>query len=357
MSSSPYKQIAAVCAAVIAVASASLARAGDPARPVEGAARSAQAEAEIELGKRLFFDPRLSGNRTVSCHSCHRLVREQGRPPSGTDNLRVSEGVFGRMGTRNAPTVWNAGKRSVLFWDGRVASLEEQAKGPFVNPLEMNMPNGEAVVDTVEAISAYREALREVYGRERGARTRTSIDEIASAIAAYERTLTTPNAPFDRFRAGEASALSERAKHGWDKFRSFACVACHGAPTFSGSDYFIRFPVYSRTEYETRYELTADVGRFGATGAPVDRNRWRVPSLRNVALTAPYFHNGKVETLDQAVRVMGRVQLNRVLTDEDVRDLVAFLESLTGEAPDEVPPVLPPDPRRDNELARPDDAQ
>lgn len=309
---------------------------------------------KVALGRQLFFDPRLSLDGKVSCHTCHRLI-EGASPADGADGLATSVGVYGRRGGRNAPTVLNSGLRAALFWDGRARSLEEQAVGPLVNPVEMAMPNLEAVVAVVEAIPGYRAAFAEAFASERraGASTgaeagagrgrgaRITIDEIAKALGTYQRTLMTPDSPFDRFLGGDESALSPQARRGWDRFRSLGCLGCHGTATFSSADYYLRMPANPVEDFEYILSFNKDRGRATVTGRGKDLNAWRVPSLRNVAITAPYFHNGLVTTLDQAVRIMARVQLRRVLEDEEVAELVAFLSSLTGQLPEQTPPELP----------------
>jgi cytochrome c peroxidase len=289
---------------------------------------------KVEVGRKLFFDTRLSSTKTVSCNSCHNILNNGKLSPSGTDSLSRSVGVFGAHGSRNAPTVWNAGLRKTLFWDGRARSLEEQATGPIMNPVEMGLLNAEAVERTVQAIPEYVEKFRVVFGHAKtNSPYRVSIDEIAKALAAFERTLMTPDSPFDLFQKGDKTALSEAAQRGWTKFQSHGCIACHAAPTFSNDDYFVRFPLHEAKEYDRRYKLTEDEGRFTVTREFKDRNLWRVPSLQNVAVTGPYFHNGSVETLDEAVRIMAKAQLQKVLPDEDVKEIVEFLKSLTGRSP------------------------
>lgn len=309
-----------------------------------------QTPAKVELGRKLFHDPRLSVTNTVSCNTCHNIIQTREHPrAAGTDGLQFSDGINGLKGGRNAPTVWNSAYRTALFWDGRARSLEEQAKGPIVNPVEMGLPNHEVVVAKLKTIPGYVKEFREVFGT-----NDFTIDHVAKAIAAFERTLLTPNAPFDRYRRGEKTALSETAERGWEKFQKFGCVACHGDVTFAGrepqgSAFFMKFPAIEATpseatnpeDFRVKYKFKDDSGRFQVTRLEKDRNRWRVPSLRNVELTAPYFHNGAVKTLNEAVRVMARVQLGRVLTDDDAADLEAFLKSLTGEQPRQTEPVLP----------------
>lgn len=297
--------------------------------------------AKVNLGKQLFFDARLSIDGTVSCNSCHN-VNDNG---NGTDSRSVSVGVDGQTGGRSAPSVWNAAFLSTQFWDGRAPSLEEQAKGPILNPIEMGMPHKEAAVERIAAIPGYQTQFAEVFG---GAKPVT-YDNIAKAIAAYERTLITPNSPFDRYMRGDKSALSNLAKEGMKEFENLGCVRCHHGPAFAGPlkhtgeasfQYFPAFP----SEYEKEYNLKEDLGRRNNSKIKAGPGLWRVPSLRNVALTAPYFHNGSVPTLRKAVKVMARVQLNREISDEQIERLVAFLESLTGEFTLQVPPKLPESP-------------
>lgn len=291
---------------------------------------------KIALGKMLFFDPRLSSTKKVSCSSCHNI---DGSNPTGTDNKKVSVGVFGFHGDRNSPTVFNSGMRSALFWDGRAATLEQQAKGPILNPLEMGIADAEAAVRNIEKVPTYRKLFRQAFNKKKN--EAITIEEIARALSSFERTLNTPNSPFDRYQNGNQSALNESALRGWQKFQKFACVACHGAPTFSHQDYFIRFPAHEAKEYDKRYAFTKDQGLFNVTKESKDINLWRVPSLRNVAITGPYFHNGSVSTLEEAVKIMGKAQLGKTFSDEDIADLVEFLKSLTGEVPKIKRPTLP----------------
>ncbi len=292
--------------------------------------------AKVMLGKQLFFDPRLSIDGTVSCNSCHDVTG------NGTDSRPVSVGVKGQLGGRSAPTVWNAAFLSAQFWDGRAPSLEEQAKGPILNPIEMGMPHQQAAVERIASIDGYRRQFAEVFGGDQP----VTYDNIAKAIAAYERTLITPNSPFDRYLRGDESALTPRAREGMETFQELGCIRCHRGPNFAGPRmpegevFYQYFPAYP-SEYDEIYRLKEDLGRRNAGDIDAGPGLWRVPSLRNVALTAPYFHNGSVPTLEQAVRVMARAQLNREISSEEVERLVAFLESLTGEFTRQVPPRLP----------------
>ena len=290
---------------------------------------------KIELGKKLYFDPRLSKTGQVSCNSCHNVLG------NGTDNKPVSEGINGLKGNRHAPTVWNAAFLPAQFWDGRAASLEEQAKGPMINPVEMGMESHELVVKKIASIEGYRKEFKKVYGDEKS----INIDNVAKAIAAYERTLITPSSAYDRFLKGDKKALSASATRGMELVKTVGCIACHTGPHFNGptagAPFYMKFPTIPGTEYEKKYELAQDLGRYNVTKNEADKNFWRVSSWRNVELTGPYFHNGKVQTLDEAVRVMAKTQLARDLKDNEVSDIVAFLKSLTGKRPKQTQPKLP----------------
>jgi cytochrome c peroxidase len=304
----------------------------------------------VSLGQQLFNDRRLSADGKVACASCHDIGA------GGDDGRAVAAGIDGLRGTRNAPTVWNAAFLSRLFWDGRAASLEEQAEGPLLNPVEMGMASHGAVEATVRADPAYRRAFQRVFGGE------ATIGRIVSAIGSYERTLISPDTAYDRFVRGETSALTKQQVRGMALFAGLGCRSCHRDPTFSAAGRIrpagVRkpFPIFTDADYVARYDLLADRGastRQGDDGPGL----WRVPSLRNLANTAPYFHNGSVSSLEEAVRVMAATQLNRrpvasaegeapsiiwdpvtrkvtpyrpkVLTAEDIEALAAFLRSLS----------------------------
>jgi len=289
--------------------------------------------AKVELGKQLFFDPRLSIDGTVSCNSCHNVMA------SGTDNRPTSVGVDGQRGGRNAPTVWNAALLTTQFWDGRAATLEDQAKGPPLNPIEMGMPNAQAVVDRLESIPGYKAQFDAIFGE-------VSYDNMAKAIASYERTLITTNSPFDRHMKGDKTAMSDQAIKGMKRFDTIGCSGCHNGVNFAGpalatgTGFFQKFPMFNNPLI-AKYDLAKDKGRFEVTKDDADINTWRVPSLRNIATTAPYFHNGSVNQLDEAVRVMAASQLGKKLSNAEVVEIVAFLESLTGEFPVQTMPRLP----------------
>ncbi len=319
----------------VAAATALAAYAMEPLPPAPHA--PGDTPAKIELGKQLFFDPRISLTGTVSCNSCHNVME------AGEDDRPVAVGVDGKKGGRSAPTVWNAAYLSVQFWDGRAATLEEQAKGPMVNPVEMGMADHAAVLRRIQNMAGYRVAFENVFG----GKEPINIDNVASAIAAYERTLVTPRSAFDRYMGGEKYALSASAQNGMKLAQSIGCVSCHSGPVFAGpaqaagQGFFMKFPTVPGTEYETKYHLADDAGRYTVTHVETDRSMWRVPQWRNIAVTAPYFHNGSVPTLDEAVRVMAKTQLNRDLTPAEVGDLLAFLDGLTGEFPKQTMPRLP----------------
>lgn len=293
--------------------------------------------AKVRLGKQLFFDPRLSIDGTVSCNSCHDVTG------NGTDSRAVSVGVGGQRGTRSAPTIWNATFLSAQFWDGRAPSLEEQAKGPILNPIEMGMPHKDATAARISRIPGYRQQFAAVFGGSDA----VTLQNIAKAIAAYERTLITPNSPFDQYLRGDKTALTPEALAGMQEFQKLGCARCHRGPAFAGpaskpkgEPFYEWFPMFA-SRYDQEYRLKEDLG-YNETKTPRPHTgKWRVPTLRNVALTAPYFHNGSVPTLDIAVRVMAKAQLNREITDHQARILVAFLESLTGEFTVQTPPKLP----------------
>ncbi|MEQ8234002.1 MAG: cytochrome c peroxidase [Gammaproteobacteria bacterium] len=296
--------------------------------------------AKVTLGNALYFDTRLSADGTIACASCH--VPAVG----GDDGRRVSLGVGGAPGTRNAPTVLNAAFFSAQFWDGRAASLEAQALGPMVNPVEMGNLSHAEVTAMLESIAGYRPLFDAAFG----AGTPITIENVAKAIAAFERTLLTPDSPFDRYVNGDTSALTATQIAGMNRFAGIGCTDCHagahfaGPPQPDGTPFLQRFPRYTTSSYVAQYDLLADTGRFQVTGVPSDRHKYKVPSLRNVALTAPYFHNGAVATLPEAVRVIAQVQLDLTLDDDAVAELVAFLEALTGELPAVEPVIVADDP-------------
>jgi cytochrome c peroxidase len=296
---------------------------------------------KVELGQMLYFDPRFSETGTVSCFSCHNVME------GGDDHRPTSIGVHGQKGGRNAPTVWNAAFLSSQFWDGRAASLEDQARGPVTNPVEMGMKDLDSAIDRIRHIPGYRQPFAAAFG----SGDVITIGNAAKAIAAYERTLITPGSAYDRYVAGEKSALTAQQIAGMKRFQEVGCVACHQGPAFAGpvalpngTPFLMKFPLFPGSPYVASYDLAKDQGRFESTGREADRHLWRVPTLRNLTYTAPYMHNGSVKTLPEAVRVMASTQLNQTLSDQEVAEIAAFLDSLTGPFPAQTMPRLPPTP-------------
>lgn len=271
---------------------------------------------KVALGKRLFFDTRLSHDDTIACATCHRF------DSGGSDRQPVSVGIEGRKGGVNAPTVFNSSLNFVQFWDGRAASLEEQAAGPVHNPLEM-ASNWTEVIAKLSRDDSYRQDFKRIYPQ--GMTGETIVD----AIATFERTLLTPNSPFDRYLAGDKEALNPLERSGYQRFLDYGCASCHQGVGLGGN-MFQRFGVMD-SYLKDSAGRQADLGRFNVSGLERDKNVFKVPSLRNVAVTPPYFHDGSAESLDQAVIIMGRYQLGREFSGEDVNALVAFLRTLTGE--------------------------
>jgi len=288
-------------------------------------------DAKVKLGQMLYHDPRLSSTGTVSCSSCHNTML------GGEDNRSVSMGVNGQTGGRSAPTVWNAAFNAVQFWDGRAASLEEQAAGPVTNPIEMGMKSWDDVVARLKSIQGYKEAFANAFGDENS----ISKDNATKAIAAYERTLITPNSPYDRYASGDQSALTPQQVRGMNKAVELGCTGCHSGPAFNGAGTFQRFPINDNAYFAAQYHFKKDKGLAEVTKKSSDEHLWKVSTLRNIALTAPYFHNGSVKTLDKAVQVMGKLQLGKDLSKEEINDIVAFLNGLTGEFPKQEMPALP----------------
>jgi cytochrome c peroxidase len=293
-------------------------------------------EAKVELGKMLYMDPRFSSTGTVSCNSCHNVME------GGEDSRSVSMGVHGKIGGRNAPTVWNSAFHSVQFWDGRAALLEDQAKGPVANPVEMGMSDVEAAMERVRAIPGYRPYFDQAFGVDA-----MTVENAAKAVAAFERTLITPGSPYDRYVKGDKKAMTEQQVRGMNTFAATGCVACHSGAAFNGPEmefgkgFYAKFPTFTDSSYVSKYKLDQDKGRAEVTGSEADANMFRVPTLRNITDTAPYFHNGAVNDLHEAVRIMAKTQLNRDLADADVEDIVAFMTALTGEYPVIIMPRLP----------------
>ncbi|MFZ5877529.1 MAG: cytochrome-c peroxidase [Nitrospirota bacterium] len=278
------------------------------------------------LGKMLYFEPRLSKTNTISCNSCHNLAT------GGVDNLPTSMGHLAQFGPRNSPTVLNAGLQLAQFWDGRAASLEDQAKGPILNPLEMAMPDVEMVLSRIRTIPEYVDLFKQAFPGEKDPIT---YDNIAKAIAAFERTLLTPSR-FDDFLKGKTDALTAVEKQGLSVAIQKGCIACHNGVGAGGA-------MYQKFGIRDRYEYSDDHGRYNVTKNDQDKYFFKVPMWRNVTRTAPYFHDGSIWDLKEAIRIMGRLQLGANLTDDEVDQIAAFLHALEGRIPDEAMrlPVLP----------------
>ena len=274
----------------------------------------------IDLGHMLFFEPKLSRSNIISCNTCHVVGA------AGVDARDVAIGEGARTGPRNSPTVFNAAFLSAQFWDGRAPTLEEQAKGPIQAHVEMDLTPDEAVARLRE--TGYEPFFQAAFPGEDDPLT---FDNVARAIAAFERTLITPGSPFDRYLEGDTNALTEQQKAGLALFQTAGCISCHHGVLLGGQGYAAFSHVAGGD----------DIGRQAVTGRPEDRYVFRVPQLRNVALTAPYFHDGSAATLHEAVEIMGSAQLQRRFTPDEVDMVVAYLESLTGEFPLITHPRLP----------------
>ncbi len=274
----------------------------------------------VELGHKLFFEPKLSRSGTIACNTCHVIGA------AGVDNRDVAMGEGARTGPRNSPTVFNAAFLKAQFWDGRAPTLEEQAKGPIQAHVEMDLTPNEAVARL--RATGYAPLFAEAFGGDTAALT---FDNLAKAIAAFERTLLTPGAPFDHYLAGDSTALGPEARAGLALFQQAGCIGCHNGPLLGGNGY-ANF---------SHVQGSKDVGRAAVTKNAADNWVFRIAPLRNIAMTHPYFHNGSARTLEDAVSIMGNSQLKRNFTPEEVRQLVAFLHSLTGEFPSVPYPQLP----------------
>ena len=285
--------------------------------------------ARLELGKQLYFDPRLSESHSISCNSCHRIGL------GGVDIQETSLGHRWQRGPRNAPTVFNAVFNTAQFWDGRAKDLKEQAGGPLVNPIEMGTTQ-KHVVEQLKGIPGYVSEFHRAFP---GQEQPITFENVRDAIALFEATLTTPDAPFDRYLKGDGKALDAQQKRGLALFIDKGCAACHGGINVGGGMY-APFGVVEKPGAE--FLPPNDKGRFEVTKTVSDAYVFKVPTLRNIVLTPPYFHSGKSWDLRQAVGVMGSSQLGIKLGEQEVSDIVAFLHALTGQQPQVVYPILPP---------------
>jgi cytochrome c peroxidase len=280
--------------------------------------------AQVELGKKLYFDPRLSKSGFISCNSCHNLSM------GGTDNLPTSIGDRWQQGPINAPTVLNSSLNVAQFWDGRAADLKEQAGGPIANPGEMGFTH-QLAVGVLQSIPEYVIEFKQVFGHDK-----ITIDEVTEAIAEFEKTLVTPNSRFDQWLLGDKDALTADELSGYTLFKNSGCVACHNGEAVGGTS-------FQKMGVVEPYQTKSDVeGLAAVTGKDADRFKFKVPTLRNVEMTYPYFHDGAAETLTEAVDIMGRLQLGKKFTDKENAQIVAFLKTLTGDQPSFLLPILPP---------------
>ncbi|WP_460844103.1 cytochrome-c peroxidase [Noviherbaspirillum agri] len=294
----------------------------EPIQPIPAA--KVKEPALVELGKKLYFDPRLSKSGFISCNSCHNLSM------GGTDNLKTSIGHNWQQGPINSPTVLNSSMNVAQFWDGRAADLKAQAGGPIANPGEMAFTHALAV-DTLQSIPGYVSDFKKVFGTEK-----VDIDKVTKAIAAFEETLVTPNSRFDKWLKGDRKALNATELAGYKLFKESGCVACHNGPAVGGNS-FQKMGVVEAYNASSPAE-----GRVAVTGKDADRFNFKVPTLRNVELTYPYFHDGAANTLPEAVDTMARIQLGKKFTPDENAKVVAFLKTLTGDQPNFKMPILPP---------------
>ncbi|KWV58098.1 cytochrome C peroxidase [Bradyrhizobium macuxiense] len=283
---------------------------------------------KVKLGKMLFFDPRLSASGIISCNTCHNLGT------GGVDAGPTSVGHGWKKGARRAPTVYNAVFNVAQFWDGRAPDLKEQAKGPVQATAEMNA-TPDHVMSTLNSMNVYVAMFKTAFP---DSTPPVTFENVAKAIEAFEATLTTPAAPFDQYLNGDGSALNDQQKVGLKLFMEKGCSSCHNGVNIGGQGYF---PFGVMEKPDTKLRPTADKGRFAVTRVASDEYVFRVAPLRNVALRAPYFHSGQVWSLKEAVGVMGEVQLGEKLSDKEENDIVAFLNSLTGQLPKIEYPILP----------------
>jgi cytochrome c peroxidase len=313
----------------VACASAPAPEPVDPAslQVFAAAASPPQDPNRVALGRFLFHDPRLSKNREVSCSTCHVLSK------FGIDGKVVSTGFAGRHGTRNAPSVFNAAAHIAQFWDGRAADLETQALAPITNPVEMAMPNEQAVVDALSVVPRYVEMFRAAFpGDERP----ISLKNVGEAIGAFERGLVTTSR-WDKFLAGDHSALTAVETKGLSLFMHRGCLTCHMGPEVGGSS-------FQRVGVVFPWPNQKDQGRAEVTHSPTDRMIFKVPSLKNIGATAPYFHDGSTTSLETAIQLMGHHELGIELPKDEINAMAAWMRSMTGE-PDPAyiaVPKLPP---------------
>ena len=310
-----------VCAAAI-LSFASAVQAAEPVDPIEPV--EVKNPALVELGKMLFFEPRLSRSGFISCNSCHNLAT------GGVDNLQTSVGDRWQKGPINSPTVLNSFGQIAQFWDGRAKTLAEQAAGPIANPLEMASTH-EMAVKVIASIPGYAPYFEKAFGD-----AKVDIKRITDAMAEFERTLVTPNARFDKWLKGDKKAITAQELNGYNLFKSSGCTICHNGAQLGGQS-------FQKMGVVRPYETTNTAeGVKAISGRDQDRMTFKVPMLRNVELTYPYFHDGAVWSLEESVSIMGDLQLGKRYTEQEIKDITAFLKTLTGDQPKIEYPVLPP---------------
>ncbi|MES9862259.1 MAG: cytochrome-c peroxidase [Candidatus Thiodiazotropha sp. LLP2] len=309
-------------ACVLLGVSVSVTAADEPIKPIKPVQNINLGQ--VELGKKLYFDPRLSKSGFISCNSCHNLSM------GGTDNLKTSIGHNWQQGPINAPTVLNSSLNLAQFWDGRAADLKAQAGGPIANPGEMAATHTLAI-EVLESMPEYVMEFKAVFGADK-----ITIDEVTQAIAEFEKTLVTPNSDFDKWLLGDKAALNDEELSGYKLFKESGCTACHNGEAVGGNS-------FQKMGLVEAYKTSSSAeGLSGVTGKDADRFKFKVPTLRNVEMTYPYFHDGEAETLTEAVDVMGRLQLGRKFSKVENAQIVAFLKTLTGDQPSFLMPILPP---------------
>ncbi len=276
---------------------------------------------KVALGKALYYDNRLSMKETQSCNTCHNLATY------GVDNKATSPGDEGDPGVRNSPTTLNSALHFLQFWDGRMKDVEEQAGGPVMNPAEMNMPSEKVVMARLSKDENYKKMFAAAFPESKDA---MNFESMRKSIGAFERTLLTPSR-FDQFLQGDNTVLSDQELTGLETFMNTGCTACHNGPLLGGN-MFQKYPLFG-THKEYTGSTVDDLGKMDATKNEADKYMFKVPSLRNIAETWPYLHDGSVKELDKTVHLMAKAELNKELTPEQTNDIVTFLKSLTGEVP------------------------
>lgn len=316
------KKFTLTCAAAATLLSMSVVQAAEPVDPIEPV--EVKNPALVELGKMLFFEPRLSRSGFISCNSCHNLAT------GGVDNLQTSIGDRWAQGPINSPTVLNSFGQVAQFWDGRAKTLAEQAAGPIANPLEMASTH-EMAVKVIASIPGYAPYFQKAFGD-----SKVDINRITQAMAEFERTLVTPNARFDKWLKGDKNAITQQELNGYNLFKSSGCTICHNGAQLGGQS-------FQKMGVVRPYKTTNTAeGVKAISGRDQDRMTFKVPMLRNIELTYPYFHDGAVWTLEESVQIMGDLQLGKRYTKQEIDDITAFLKTLTGDQPKIEYPVLPP---------------